>query len=105
VAGTLARVGPKSGFGPSGERMELWSWSMRARGRTAAGTELGALLEADGHPGYLATARLLGEAGVLLAEDGTTPARGGCLTPASALGTACVERFERARLRFHEPAP
>ncbi len=105
VAGALARVGPQSGFGPSGERMERWSWRMRARARTRTGAELGALLEADGHPGYLATARLLGEAGILLAEDGATPASAGCLTPASALGTACVERFERARLRFREPAP
>lgn len=37
---------------------------------------------------------------MLLAEDGATPERAGCLTPAAALGTACIERFERARLRF-----
>jgi hypothetical protein len=38
-------------------------------------------LDADGHPGYLTTAKLLGEVGLLLAEDGRTPARAGCLTP------------------------
>jgi short subunit dehydrogenase-like uncharacterized protein len=43
---------------------------------------------------------MLGEAGMLLAEDGATPQRAGCLTPAAALGGACVERFERARARF-----
>ena len=57
-------------------------------------------VDADGHPGYLATARMLGEAGLLLAEPGATPERAGCLTPATALGTGSVERFERARVRF-----
>jgi short subunit dehydrogenase-like uncharacterized protein len=57
-------------------------------------------VDADGHPGYLATARMLGEAGLLLAEPGATPDKAGCLTPATALGTACVPRFERARVRF-----
>ena len=57
-------------------------------------------VDADGHPGYLATARMLGEAGMLLAEPGMTPDRAGCLTPATALGTESVDRFERARVRF-----
>jgi short subunit dehydrogenase-like uncharacterized protein len=56
--------------------------------------------DAEGHPGYLATARMLGEAGLLLAEPGATPERAGCLTPATALGTGSIERFEHARMRF-----
>jgi len=100
VAAALARLGPSSGFGPTGERMEGWKWKMKAIGRTAGGRLVTVLLDADGHPGYLATARLLGEAGMLLAEDGATPARAGCLTPAAALGTDCLERFANARLRF-----
>jgi len=36
----------------------------------------------------------------MLAEEGATPQGGGCLTPAAALGTANVDRFERAGLRF-----
>ncbi len=43
---------------------------------------------------------MLGEAGLLLAEPGATPERAGCLTPATALGTGSIDRFERARLRF-----
>jgi short subunit dehydrogenase-like uncharacterized protein len=43
---------------------------------------------------------MLGELGILLAEDGATPARSGCLTPALALGSACIGRFDLARLRF-----
>jgi len=100
LAAAMSRFGPQSGFGPAGERLEQWRWRMRASARTPAGRQLEALLDAEGHPGYLATARLLGEAGMLLAEDGATPARAGCLTPASALGTACLPRFEHARLRF-----
>jgi short subunit dehydrogenase-like uncharacterized protein len=67
---------------------------------TSGGQQLDAHLDAQGHPGYLATARLLGEAGMLLAEDGATPQRAGCLTPAAALGSACVERFRRAGMSF-----
>jgi short subunit dehydrogenase-like uncharacterized protein len=100
VASAMARLGPSSGFGPTGERLEGWRWTMALRGRTGAGHELDVRLDADGHPGYLSTARLLGEAGILLAEDGSTPERAGCLTPAAALGTACVDRFAHARLRF-----
>ena len=57
-------------------------------------------VDADGHPGYLTTARMLGEAGLMLAEPDVTPDRAGCLTPATALGTAGIDRFERARMRF-----
>ena len=73
---------------------------MSVEGRTARGQAVRVDVEADGHPGYLATARMLGEAGLLLAEPGATPERAGCLTPATALGTGSVERFERARVRF-----
>jgi short subunit dehydrogenase-like uncharacterized protein len=100
IAGAMSRFGPGSGFGPAADRLENWRWAMWARARTPAGNELDVHLEADGHPGYLATARLLGEAGMLLSEPGATPDGGGCLTPSAALGTASVGRFERARLRF-----
>jgi short subunit dehydrogenase-like uncharacterized protein len=104
LAATLGRVGPSSGFGPAEDRLENWSWHMSAVGRTGGGRESHAYLDAQGHPGYLATARLLGEAGILLAETGATPASAGCLTPAAALGTGCVERFAHARLHFKTTA-
>ena len=100
VAGALGAILPSSGYGPAAERLEGWKWRMSVVARTTGGHEVGVEVDADGHPGYLATARMLGEAGLLLAERGATPERAGCLTPATALGTACVERFERARLRF-----
>jgi short subunit dehydrogenase-like uncharacterized protein len=99
-AATLSRLGPSSGFGPAEDRLEGWTWHMSAVGHTKGGGESRTRLDADGHPGYLATARLLGEAGMLLAEPGATPERSGCLTPAAALGTQRLDRFAHARLRF-----
>ena len=100
AAGVLRRILPSSGFGPSGSRLDEWSWQVAVDARTAAGHHVRVDVDADGHPGYLATARMLGEVGLLLAEDGATPERGGCLTPATALGTAHLDRFERAGVRF-----
>jgi len=73
---------------------------MSVQARTTAGREVGATVQVDGHPGYLATARMLAEAGPLLAEDGATPARAGCLTPGAALGSGCTARFARAHMNF-----
>ena len=100
VSGALSAILPSSGFGPAGDRMEQWKWRISLTARTTAGHQVRVEVDADGHPGYLATARMLGEAGLLLAEHDATPRRAGCLTPATALGTGCVERFERAQVRF-----
>ena len=100
VADFLRRALPSSGFGPKGEKLEGWTWQVAVDARTAGGHYVRVDLDADGHPGYLSTARMLGEAGLLLAEDGATPGRGGCLTPAAALGTGSLDRFGRAGLRL-----
>jgi len=100
AAGLMRRAFPSSGFGPKGARLDEWSWRLAVDARTAGGHYLRVDLEADGHPGYLTTAKLLGEAGLLLAEDGATPERAGCLTPATALGTDSLDRFARAGARF-----
>ena len=97
---TLSRILPSSGFGPKGEQLEGWHWRMSLEARTVEGQAVRVDIDADGHPGYLTTARMLGEAGLLLAEPGMTPERAGCLTPATALGTGAIDRFERARMRF-----
>jgi len=100
AADLMRRVLPSSGFGPSGDRLEQWSWQLSVDAGTAGGHHVRVDLDADGHPGYLTTAKLLGEVGLLLGEDGATPARAGCLTPATALGSGCLDRFERAGARF-----
>jgi len=100
VSSVLGRVLPKSGFGPSPERLEGWSWSMRIEAATSGGRRVEVEVDADGHPGYLTTARMLGEAGLILSERDPDPGPGGCLTPAIALGTASAPRLGRAGLRF-----
>lgn len=100
LAGPLGRILPGSGFGPAAERLEGWRWRAEVFAATASGKTVRTRVDAEGHPGYLATARMLGELGVLLSEDGQTPEAYGCLTPALALGTDRLDRFELARLRF-----
>ena len=84
-AAAAASCPPASGR--QGDRLEEWSWRLDVDARTTGGHYLRVGLDADGHPGYLSTSRMLGEAGLLLSEKGSTPERGGCLTPAAALGT------------------
>jgi short subunit dehydrogenase-like uncharacterized protein len=100
AAGFLRKRLPGSGFGPQGQRMDEFSWRMLVNARTEGGHYVRVDLDADGHPGYLATAKMLGEAGLLLSEDGATPERSGFLTPAAALGTEQVDRFRHAGVRF-----
>ena len=91
---------PSSGFGPKGERMEDWSWRMAVTAKTVAGHYVRVDVDADGHPGYLTTAKMLGEAGLLLSEKGATPDRSGFLTPAAARGSAHGDRFRPAGVRL-----
>jgi short subunit dehydrogenase-like uncharacterized protein len=100
ASAVLGRVLPSSGAGPKRDRLEPWRWRMTTTAGTASGNEVVVRVDAEGHPGYLATARLMGEAGLLLAQPGATPDLSGHLTPAAALGSAGIDRFEHARLRF-----
>lgn len=104
VRGRAAEIGrkilPASGFGPAGAKLDQWSWHLTADARTPGCHYVRVDVQAEGHPGYLTTAKLLGEVGLLLAERGGAPERAGCLTPATAIGTAGLERFERAGARF-----
>jgi short subunit dehydrogenase-like uncharacterized protein len=100
IASGLARLLPSSGFGPEESRLEGWRWRMVVDARTSGGRHVSVDVDGEGHPGYLATARMIGEAGLLLAEEGATPEGAGCLTPALALGTDCIDRFSQARLHF-----
>lgn len=100
VAAMMRRALPGSGFGPAGEELGDWGWRLAVNLTTSGERRVRVDLDADGHPGYLTTATMLGEAGLLLAEEGATPARGGFLTPAMALGTERLDRFERAGMRL-----
>ncbi len=100
VAAFMRKALPSSGFGPSGEGLELWQWRLAVNATTAGGHHVRVDIDADGHPGYLSTARMVGEAGLLLAEEGATPQRSGFLTPATALGTERLDSFHHAGMRF-----
>ena len=54
-----------------------------------------ATVAAKGDPGYAATAVMMGESALCLALD-QLPDRFGVLTPASAMGTALVDRLRAA---------
>jgi short subunit dehydrogenase-like uncharacterized protein len=98
-AGALKLLSPSGG--PHPERLEGWHWSVECTVRGDGGTEVGTRVDAVGHPGYLATSRMTAEAGLILGDPGaSTPQRAGVLTPAAALGTAELGRFEAAGLRF-----
>ena len=73
---------------------------MDVNAATPSGETVHVRIDADGHPGYLATSRMMGEAGLVLADDSLAPDRAGCLTPSVALGVASAERFDAAGLRF-----
>ena len=73
---------------------------MSVRALSTAGNQVRVEIDADGQPGYYTTATMLGEAGLLMADPEATPDRAGCITPAIALGTDSVGRFDRAQMRF-----
>jgi len=100
ISAGMSRALPSSGFGPGASRIEPWRWRMSVFTRTASGRQVKVAVDAEGHPGYLATARMLGEAGMMVADPGATPDRSGCLTPAMALGTGAPERLAHARARY-----
>ena len=100
VGAGLRRVLPTSGYGPHPDRLDGWRWLLTVTGTTTSGRTVVAQVDAAGHPGYLATSRMLGETGLLLAEDGATPDTVGHLTPSAALGTSSAGRFDEAQVRF-----
>lgn len=104
VSRFLTQALPGSGYEPARERLEPWRWHMSIRARTSTGREMRVEINADGHPFYWTTPRMLAEAGLLLSEAGSTPDRSGCLTPSTALGTGSTGRFARAGLRFSLPS-
>lgn len=91
---------PKPGEGPNREKRESGFFKVELRGK-ARGERVVARVGASKDPGYGATAVMLGETVCCLALDReATPARGGVLTPASALGMTLVDRLREAGMTF-----
>ncbi|QSG13341.1 Saccharopine dehydrogenase [Halapricum desulfuricans] len=96
-SGIRTYVFPDPGEGPTSEETDQGYFTIRVLGRgTADGNRFTVEAEfgADWGPGYGATARMLGEAGMCLHEDDTdSPLSGGVLTPAAAIGTPLADRL------------
>ena len=103
VRATLARlVGralPASGAGPSGPALDDWSWRLDATALSADRARSRVRIDAEGHPGYATTARMIVELALVIA-DGSGTGRTGSITPALAVGAASASRFAEAGMRF-----
>ena len=90
----LDRVVPSPGEGPSEETRQRGRFRMEIRTTTESGRRYLAVVAAQGDPGYAATAVMLGESALCLAQDvDRLPERAGVLTPATAIGGTLVDRL------------
>ncbi len=103
---TLAQVPParralgklrSPGDGPTPEQREKGWFKVRLVGE--GGGEHVVTEVAGGDPGYGETSKMLAESALCLAFD-ELPARGGQLTPATAMGDALITRLDRAGIAF-----
>jgi len=97
VRKALGRFIPSAGEGPSDEAREKGFFKIEVHARTPAGERYVCRIEAQGDPGYAATAVMFGEAALCLVLDRERlPDRAGVLTPATALDGPLVERLRAA---------
>jgi len=90
-------VVPKPGQGPSREAREKGFFDLRFFGETEDGETLRGKVTGDRDPGYGATSKMLGQAGVCLARDvDREQVGGGFWTPATALDGQLLERLQNA---------
>jgi short subunit dehydrogenase-like uncharacterized protein len=97
VRKALARFIPSAGEGPSEEVREKGFFKIEIHARTPSGERYVCRVQAQGDPGYAATAVMFGEAALCLVLDrDRLPDRAGVLTPGTAMGGALVERLRAA---------
>lgn len=88
---------PQPGEGPSQSSQEQGFYDLRFWGVTAGGETLESKVVGDRDPGYGSTAKMLGQAGLCMAEDFAEAGKpGGFWTPASMFGNALIERLIKA---------
>jgi short subunit dehydrogenase-like uncharacterized protein len=91
---------PKPGEGPDRELQQSGFFNLMQIGELPDGTVMRTRITGDQDPGYGSTSKMLSEAAVCLAKD-ELDAKGGCLTPATALGGKYLARLrENAGLAF-----
>ena len=102
----LGRVLPSPGEGPGEEARRKGFFKIEIVARTSGGRRYRTRVEAQGDPGYAATAVMLGESALCLAlDEDRLPARAGVLTPATAMGSRLTDRLRAAGQTFAvEPA-
>jgi short subunit dehydrogenase-like uncharacterized protein len=88
---------PAPGEGPSPEAQRRGFFDLRFIGSTKDGRSLRIKVTGDGDPGYGSTGKMLGQAGICLAQDiPKSSTAGGFWTPATIFGDRLIERL-RAR--------
>ena len=88
---------PKPGEGPSQEAQEQGFYDLRFWGVTGSGKSIEVKVLGDRDPGYGSTAKILGQAGLCLAEDFAEADKpGGFWTPASIFGDVLIERLVKS---------
>lgn len=101
----LDRVLPDPGEGPSEASRNRGFFVHKTFTTTSTGARYVAQVEAQGDPGYKATAMMFAEAALTLALDrDQLPDRHGVLTPASAMGDALTKRLRAAGMRIEAHA-
>jgi short subunit dehydrogenase-like uncharacterized protein len=102
TAKALAALLPKSGAGPSAEARKNGFFKAQILAESEDGEHtLRARVEGQGDPGYAATAVMLGESALCLAQDQLVSAStGGVLTPSTAMGMHLVDRLRAAGMVF-----
>jgi len=93
----LDRVLPSPGDGPDEDARRSGFFRIDVHARTETGARYVCHVNAQGDPGYAATAVMLGESALCLALDrDRLPDRSGVLTPATAMGSALADRLRAA---------
>ncbi|MBE9060463.1 trans-acting enoyl reductase family protein [cf. Phormidesmis sp. LEGE 11477] len=88
---------PKQGEGPSQASQEQGFYDLRFWGVTASGKTIEVKVLGDRDPGYGSTAKILGQAGLCMAQDfAKSDKPGGFWTPASMFGNRLIERLVKA---------
>ncbi len=94
----LQKVLPAAGAGPTRAQREAGYFRISVRGRAQDGTGGAVRIVGNADPGYGETAKMLGEAALLL-TTGSHP--GGVSTPAAALGLPLVTRLRAAGMQWN----
>ncbi len=93
----LDRLLPDPGEGPKEKMVREGFFNIEIHANTPAGEHWLCHVEAQGDPGYGATAVMLGESALCLGLDGDQlPVRAGVLTPATAMGNSLADRLREA---------